>query len=66
MTERKKPQKLRASLRYSFVDGVFASIQFGLTDQFITPLALFLGANKVTIGMLSFIRNALASIVQIN
>ncbi|MFH1684547.1 MAG: MFS transporter, partial [Candidatus Margulisiibacteriota bacterium] len=42
------------------------SIQFGLTDQFITPLALFLGANKVTIGMLSFIRNALASIVQIN
>ena len=60
-----KPQKLRTSLRNSFLDGVFASIQFGLTDQFITPLALFFGANNIAIGFLSFIRNAFASVVQI-
>jgi len=63
----RKPKKavLRASLRNLFLDGFFASIQFGLTDQFITPLALFFGANNVAIGSLSFIRNALVSIVQI-
>lgn len=63
----RKPKKalLRASLRNVFLEGSFASIQFGLTDQFITPLALFFGANNVAIGTLSFIRNALVSVVQI-
>lgn len=46
------------------MDGVFAAVQFGLTDQFITPLALLFGANNFAIGFLSFVRNSLVSIVQ--
>ncbi len=62
---REKKRRLRNSLRYSFLDGVFASIQFGFTDQFVVPLALFFGAGNVAVGILSFVRNALVSIVQV-
>jgi riboflavin transporter FmnP len=55
-----------ASLRYSFWDGVFASIQAGIVDQFITPLALFLGANGIWIGVLNFVRNSFVSIMQVH
>ncbi|MBU0672668.1 MAG: MFS transporter, partial [Candidatus Margulisbacteria bacterium] len=54
------------SLRYSFWDGVFASIQMGIIDQFITPLALFLGASGIWIGVLNFVRNSFVAIMQIN
>ncbi|MFH1684167.1 MAG: hypothetical protein ABIA67_04720, partial [Candidatus Margulisiibacteriota bacterium] len=54
------------SLRYSFWDGVFASIQTGIIDQFITPLALFLGASGIWIGVLNFVRNSFVAIMQIN
>ena len=62
----KKKQKLKDSLKYSFWDGFFASVQFGIVEQFSTPFALFLGANNIAIGWLNFIRNTLVSIVQIS
>ena len=60
-----RERKLKSSLRHSFWDGFFASIQFGIIDQFSTPLALFLGANNIAIGWLNFIRNTFVSLVQI-
>ncbi|MBU1027314.1 MAG: hypothetical protein KKA31_06250 [Candidatus Margulisbacteria bacterium] len=57
--------KLRQSLRCSFWDGFFAAIQMGIVDQFVTPLALFLGANNVAIGFLNFVRSSFVSIMQI-
>lgn len=62
---RVKTTRIRSSLRYSFWDGFFASIQFAIIEQFIIPLALFLGASNMAIGFLSFVRNAFISIVQI-
>lgn len=60
-----KPAKIRKSLRASFWDGFFASIQFGIIDQFATPLALFMGANNFAIGILNFVRNSMVSIIQV-
>ena len=57
--------KIKKSLRYSFWDGIFASVQFGIVEQFAVPLALFLGGNSATIGILNFVRNAFVSIIQV-
>ncbi|MFH1576553.1 MAG: MFS transporter, partial [Candidatus Margulisiibacteriota bacterium] len=38
----------------------------GIIDQFITPLALFLGASGIWIGVLNFVRNSFVAIMQIN
>ncbi|MFH1541567.1 MAG: MFS transporter, partial [bacterium] len=56
--------RIRRSLRASFWDGFFASIQFGIIDQFATPLAMFMGADKIAIGFLHFVRSSLVSVVQ--
>jgi len=61
----KPKRRVYKSLFYSFWDGFFAVIQFGVVDQFATPLALFLGANNFAIGFLGFVRNAMVSIVQV-
>lgn len=60
-----KTSKVRYSLRVSFWDGFFAMVQFGIVDQFMTPLALFLGAQSIAIGALSFVSNALVAMVQV-
>lgn len=54
------------SLKNSFWDGFFASIQAAIIDQFITPLALYLGANNVWIGILNFVRNSFVSVMQVH
>jgi len=64
ITKREKKRKVRRSLFFSFWDGFFASIQFGIIDQFATPIALFMGANNIAIGWLNFIRNTLVSTIQ--
>jgi MFS family permease len=58
-------KKLKKSLWYSFWDGIYAAIQMGFVEQFVTPLALFLGAGNVAIGFLNFVRNSFVSIVQV-
>ncbi|MFH2033791.1 MAG: MFS transporter [Candidatus Margulisiibacteriota bacterium] len=62
---KQKRTKIRNSIKYSFWDGIFASIQFAIVDQFSTPIALYFGANGFGIGMLNFVRNSLVSIIQI-
>lgn len=58
-------KKIRNSLIYSYIDGAFASIMFGLRDTFITPFAISLGAVASQIGLLSSVPNLLASLIQI-
>ncbi|MBI5400324.1 MFS transporter [Candidatus Saganbacteria bacterium] len=58
-------KKVRNSIIYSFWDGCFASVQFGIVEQFATPFALFLGAGDVAIGVLIFIRNTFVAIIQV-
>ena len=58
-------KKVRKSIIYSFWDGCFAQVQFGIVEQFATPFALFLGASDVAIGALNFIRSAFVAIIQV-
>lgn len=53
------------SLRYSFLDGLFASVMVGLTVNYTIPFALALGANNFQIGLLNSIPQLFGSLVQI-
>ncbi|MFA5839884.1 MAG: MFS transporter [Candidatus Margulisiibacteriota bacterium] len=64
MARTDRPQKIKKSLIASFWDGFYASIQFGILDNFATPFLLYLGGNNLAVGILNFIRNALVSIIQ--
>lgn len=56
---------LEKSLKMSFIDGIFASIMFGLTVNYITPFALLLGAKNFHIGMLTSIPQLFGALVQL-
>lgn len=60
-----KKNKLRKSLRFSFIDGIFASCMVGLTTDYITPYALALKATARQIGVLSAIPNFFSSLMQL-
>jgi MFS family permease len=55
---------VRASLRSSFKDGVFAALMGGVTDHYATPLALFLGATVQQVGFITALPNLLSSLSQ--
>jgi len=55
---------VRESLRSSFKDGIFASLMGGVTDNYATPLALFLGASVQQIGLITALPNLLSSLSQ--
>ncbi len=57
--------KLKKSLRASFLDGIFASIMFGFTTNYVTPFALVLEAKKLQIGLLNSIPQLFGSIAQL-
>ncbi|MDI6758743.1 MAG: MFS transporter [Candidatus Omnitrophota bacterium] len=57
--------KIRKSLRFSFLDGVFASCMSGLTTDYISPYALTLNATNSQIGFLSAIPNISSSLAQL-
>ncbi|MFH0790332.1 MAG: MFS transporter [Candidatus Omnitrophota bacterium] len=57
--------KIRNSLRFSFLDGLFASCMVGLTTDYITPYALYLKATASQIGILAAAPNLVSSIVQL-
>lgn len=60
-----KSAKFSKSIRYSFWDGFFASIQFAIVEQFVVPVALFMGAGSFAIGFLNFLRSVLVSVFQV-
>ncbi|MCX5716495.1 MAG: MFS transporter [Candidatus Omnitrophica bacterium] len=65
MKNNKKPARIKKSLFYSYIDGVFASVMVGLRDTFITPFAIALGAATAQVGLLSSLPNLVASLAQI-
>lgn len=58
-------QIIRKSLRFSFLDGIFASCMFGLTTNYITPYALALKARVFQVGILNALPNLIGSLVQL-
>ena len=57
--------KIKRSLRYSTLDGIFASITQGLSENFITPYALAMKATTAQIGILSALPNLAGSASQL-
>ncbi len=53
------------SLKNSFLDGLFASLNLGFTQNYLIPFALFLGANSFQVGILSALPQLFGSLFQI-
>jgi len=45
-------EKIRRSLSISWKEGIPASVMLGITDYYIVPFGLFLGASPPEIGLL--------------
>jgi MFS family permease len=60
-----KNNKIRKSLRFSFLDGLFVSCMVGMTTDYITPYALALKATNSQIGVLSAAPNLASSLAQL-
>lgn len=60
-----KPNKIRKSLIFSFLEGVFSSTTSGFMNDYITPYALVLKATSRQIGALTALPFLAASIVQL-
>jgi len=56
--------KIKKSLRFSLIDGIFASIMAGMGDAFIGPYALAMKASANLIGILSAVPSLTGSLVQ--
>ena len=56
---------VRESLRASFKDGVFASLMTGVTDHYVIPFALLLGATVQQVGLVSAFPKLLSSVSQL-
>jgi MFS family permease len=61
----KREGKIRASLRFSLIDGIFAASMIGLVTDYITPYALALSATNSQIGILVAFPNLIAAFVQL-
>jgi len=57
--------KKKKSLKFSLLDGVFASGMVGFTQEYFTPFLLLLGAAAKHIGMLNALPNFFASLIQL-
>lgn len=57
--------KIRKSLRYSFLDGAFFSTMFGCGDTYFSPYAIFLKATNLEIGLLAALPGFFASLFQL-
>lgn len=60
----KDTQKNR-SLKFSFLDGIFASGMIGFTQEYFTPFILLLGAAAKHVGMLSAFPNLFSALIQL-
>lgn len=56
---------INKSLRFSFLDGIFASSMTGFTQEYFIPFLLLLGATAKHIGTLSAFPNLFASLAQL-
>ncbi len=53
------------SLKFSFLDGVFANCMIGFTQDYFTPFLLLLGATVKHVGILSSLPNFAAAVIQL-
>jgi len=60
-----RKNKIKKSLKFSLLDGVFASCMVGMTADYITPYALTLKAYPYQIGILNALPNLSSSLVQL-
>lgn len=58
--------KIRKSLKYSFLDGAFFSIMFGFGDSYLNPYAILLKASNFQIGLLSSLPGFISALFQIH
>lgn len=58
-------EKIKKTLRVSFLDGVFASGMVGFTQDYFTPFLLMLGGSVRQVGILSALTNFFASVTQL-
>lgn len=56
--------RIAKTLRFSFLDGVFASAMTGFTQEYFIPFLLVLGGTTRHVGMLNALPNFFASLVQ--
>ncbi|MHB9155621.1 MAG: MFS transporter [Endomicrobiales bacterium] len=57
--------KIRSSLKCSFIDGSFFSVMFGFGDSYFNPYAIFLKATNFQIGLLASLPGLISSLFQI-
>lgn len=57
--------QIKRSLRFSFLDGVFASSMVGFTQEYFTPFLLVLGGTVGHVGILNALPNLSASLLQL-
>ncbi|HTY45460.1 MAG TPA: MFS transporter [Patescibacteria group bacterium] len=60
-----KSNRIKTSLRFSLLDGIFAASMTGLTADYITPYALVLKASPEQVGLLSATPNLASSLIQL-
>ncbi|HEX9916673.1 MAG TPA: MFS transporter, partial [candidate division Zixibacteria bacterium] len=53
------------TLRFSFLDGIFASGMTGFTQDYFTPFILYLGATARQVGFLSALPNLFGALMQL-
>lgn len=62
---KQKKIDVRASLRASFKDGIFAAVMLGVTEHYVIPFALLMEATVQQVGWVSALPNWLGSISQL-
>lgn len=61
----KENSKIKKTLRFSFLEGAFASVMIGFTQEYLTPFLLLLGGTTRHVGILNAMPNLLASAIQL-
>jgi MFS family permease len=57
--------KIRNSLKYSFIDGTFFAVMFGFGDTYFSPYAILLKASIFQIGLLSSLPGLVSALLQL-
>lgn len=61
----KLKDKIRGSLRVSFLDGCFAAVMLGFGEQFMAPFAIALRATNFQVGLLSSLPGLVSALFQL-
>ncbi len=65
MNQNPDNNQVNESLKFSFRDGIFASVMSGFTHEYLTPFLLLLGGTARQVGVLNALPNLFASLIQL-